>query len=369
MNRTFRWRRELTTRHHVANGAVESPPVEMMEWLRDRRVGVIAAEPVLSLHRVRLDSLRAAAGEWLLVDIPDGEEAKSLAVAEEVWRRLLAAGFARDDKLLAVGGGAVSDLVGFVAAGYLRGVEFALIPTTTLAQVDASVGAKSGVNLDGVKNVVGAFSPPAWVLADPAVLATESLRQRRSGLVEVLKLGCVRDTGLFDLTESQWKGLEAGEAQVLESVIARAVEAKLEVVEADPTEGDLRRVLNFGHTVGHALEAVDGERTLLHGEAVAWGMLFALGLSCRRAGLSRVEADRVATLLRQLDLPPLPQATVDELLEAISRDKKQSSDGLAWVLMSRMGRHRMDTSIEVSTLARELEAFLEDPWTRAVAER
>ena len=369
MNRTFRWCRESMTRHHVETGALERPPAEMVEWLRNRRVAVIAPQPVLSLHGDRLRRLRQAAGDWVSVNIPDGEAAKSLAVAEEVWRHLLVAGLGRDARLLALGGGAVSDLAGFVAAGYLRGVEFCLLPTTTLSQVDASVGGKSGVNLQGVKNIVGALHPPAWVLADPAVLATESRRQRRAGLVEVLKLACVRDAELFALVESGWERLLEGKEEVLDPVIAHAVEAKLRVVEADPAEADLRRVLNFGHTVGHALEATDTDGTLLHGEAVAWGMLFALGLSRRRLELSRVEAERVVTLLRELALPPLPQVTVDRLFEAISRDKKHTLDGLAWVLMEEMGRHRLCVDIGEQQVKRELKAFLDDPWGRAVAPR
>lgn len=362
MNTEFRWRHESVTRHLVAAGALADPPQDMLTWLRDRQACLIAPQPVVDLHLDRLRGLRQASAEWTLIPVADGEEAKSVAQAEALWQRLSAAGLGREARLLALGGGATTDLAGFVAATYLRGIEFALLPTTTLAQVDAAVGAKSGINLGGVKNVVGAFAPPAWVIADPEVLATEEPRQRAAGLVEVLKLACVDDVELFERIESDWALLLDGESGALEATIGRAVEAKLDVVRRDPDEQGLRRVLNFGHTLGHALESVDGGATLLHGEAVAWGVLFALRLSLRRGVLVPDAAARVAALVRRLELPPLPEVTVEALLEAMSRDKKQTRQGLVWVLMSGIGEHRLDADVEEGEVRVALQAFLADPW-------
>lgn len=365
MKSEFRWRHELVTRHLVAAGALAAPPQDMLTWLRDRHACLIAPQPVIDLHLDRLPALQQTAAKWTLIPVADGEEAKSIDQAEAVWRRLSEAGVGRDARLLALGGGATTDLVGFVAATYLRGVEFALLPTTTLAQIDAAVGAKSGVNLGGIKNVVGAFAPPAWVIADPEVLATEGPRQRAAGLVEALKLACVDDAELFECMESDWERLLDGESAVLEAVIGRAVEAKLDVVGRDPDERDLRRVLNFGHTLGHALESVDGGATLLHGEAVAWGVLFALHLSCSRGVLAPEAAARVAALLRRLELPRLPEVAVETLLEAMSRDKKQTRQGLVWVLMSGIGEHRLDAGVDEGEVRLALGAFLADPWRQS----
>lgn len=367
MKLELRWRREGATRHWVRSGALAEPPGEVLDWMRGRGVYLIASRAVLDLHLPRLEALESAAASWEVLTIPDGEAAKTVATAEELWRRLSDEAAGREVRIVALGGGATTDLAGFVANTYLRGVEFGLIPTTTLAQVDAAVGAKSGVNLAGVKNVVGVLAPPTWVIADPQVLGSEGARQRRAGLVEVVKLGCAFDRDLLERVEQSWPALAAGEPAGLEAVIAHAVAAKIEVVKRDPEESGLRRVLNFGHTLGHALEALDRGGGLLHGEAVAYGILFTLRLSRLRAGLSDDHSGRMLDLLRRLDLPPLPEFSPAEALSAMRRDKKMTSEGLVWVLVEGPGRHRFDSGLDPEWVEVQLRGFLHDPWMEAEA--
>ncbi len=371
MNYSSRWRREGVTRHVVEAGCLTHPPEGFLDWLEGRQAFLLTASSVASLHLERLDALRTKASAWAVLEIADGESAKSLSEAEGTWRRLAQGGATRECVILALGGGATTDLAGFVAASYLRGVEFALLPTTTLAQVDAAVGGKNGVNLGGIKNVVGAVAAPAWVLADSQVLATEDRRQRQAGLVEALKLGVVYDRKLFELVEGRWQDLLTGDADALQTVIARAVETKLRVVEQDLEERSLRRVLNFGHTLGHGLEAIDRGQTLLHGEAVAYGILFAFQLANalgtddaqgNATALQRQSQNRVASLLRDLDLTNLPELDVDDLLAAMAKDKKVTAEGVIWVLPNGVGNYCFHNGVESGLVRRELEKFLPNPW-------
>lgn len=224
-----------------------------------RRVLVLTDDGV---PRSYAETVCAACGQPYLVTIPQGEGSKSLARFEEVLARMLEAGFTRTDALVAVGGGVVGDLGGFAASAYMRGIDFYNIPTTLLSQVDSSVGGKTAVNLCGIKNCVGAFYPPRGVLIDPQVLATLAPRQVAAGMAEVIKMAACFDAPFFE-------DLEKGDL-AMEEVIARALAIKIRVVEADEKESGLRRVLNFGHTIGHGIESCGG---LLHGECVALGML------------------------------------------------------------------------------------------------
>jgi 3-dehydroquinate synthase len=263
--------------------------------------------------------------------------------------------------LLAFGGGSAGDLGGFVAGCFARGIACTQLPTTLLAQVDAAIGGKTAIDLPEGKNTVGVFHHPDLVVADPAWLATLPPRELRAGLVEAAKMAFLLDPPLFAQIEERLPALLAGDATALGEVAAAAAAVKVRVVEADPNEAGERALLNFGHTLGHALEAAAGYGGgLLHGEAVAGGMLFALRLA-RRRGLTEESAERLRRLLGQLELPPLPALRVGQVVELLGRDKKAREGGIGWVLPEGMGRGRWGVAVPADEVGAELASFLGSP--------
>jgi 3-dehydroquinate synthase len=284
-------------------------------------------------------SLTASGIRSDLVEVPAGEASKSVAQAERLWKELIELKSDRKTAIVAVGGGVIGDLAGFVAATFARGLAFVQIPTTLLAHVDSSVGGKVGVNLPTAKNIVGAFWQPAGVLIDLDTLATLPQREYRSGLAEVVKYGVILDADFFAYLEAHAAELAARDPAVLEHVISRSCRLKSDVVERDERElTGLRAVLNYGHTFCHAIETVSGYGTYLHGEAVAIGMVCASRLAER---MGRVGADltvRQVSLLASLGLPTvIGNLDPDALLEAMQRDKKTEHGQLRFVLPSRLG--------------------------------
>lgn len=366
---------EIRSQVFIGAGLLEDPPAEVLDWLDGRRVFVISSRELLDLHGPRLELFERRAAATIELEVPDGEACKNLDTAGWLWRELLDKGGKRDSRVIAFGGGSVGDLAGFVAGAFLRGIEFLQVPTTLLAQVDASVGGKTAIDLPGGKNTVGLFHHPPYVLADTSLLDTLSADERRSGLVEVVKMAALLDPGLFEFCEREAEALLAGEAGALATAVAGAVEAKCGVVEEDPTETRGRRqVLNLGHTLGHAIEKELNYGHLRHGEAVAYGTLFACRLARARGVMKPggTEGDIGERLLRLFDrfgLPRLPteKMTVDGLTAAMARDKKATRKGLTWVLPEALGVDVLDDGIGTDLVQRELEAFLEDPWAPAAA--
>lgn len=340
----------------VGPGALAAEASRLAQWWGERRLFVVSTPRVLALHGASLRRLFGSSPVHELA-VPEGEAAKTLDVAADLWRRMLRAGGKRDSRVLAFGGGSVGDLGGFVAACFLRGVELVQIPTTLLAQVDAAVGGKTGVDLPEGKNTVGAFHHPARVVADTGFLATLDRAEIRSGLVEVIKMAALLDPDLFGRVEASLPQLLDGEPEALAPVVAGAVQAKIRIVEEDPEESDRRRLLNFGHTLGHALEAAGGYTALRHGEAVAYGMLFALRLA-RRRGLEEDDQRRIERLLDRLQLPPLPGVAGGALLAAMRRDKKARESGLAWVLPRSLGAGQIVENVDWEEVETELAGFL-----------
>jgi 3-dehydroquinate synthase len=297
-----------------------------------------------------------------VLEVAEGEAAKTVATAERLWNAMLASGGKRDSRVVAFGGGSVGDLAGFAAGCFLRGVEFVQLPTTLLAQVDAAVGGKTGVDLPGGKNTVGLFHHPALVVCDTSLLGTLPREEVRSGLVEVAKMAALLDPDLFVRLEERLDGLFAGDAAELAPVVAAAVAAKAGVVERDPGEQDERRLLNFGHTLGHALEAAGAYQGLRHGEAVAYGILFALRLA-RPRGADPDLLARIPRLLARFSLPALPPLAVDPLVSLMARDKKVRESGLVWVLPRRWGEGWMAEGIGWAEISREMADFLQSPWS------
>jgi 3-dehydroquinate synthase len=284
-------------------------------------------------------SLADAGGEVEMLVVDAGEPSKCIEVANELWNMLLETGADRHSIVVAVGGGVVGDLAGFVAATFARGVPFLQVPTTLLAQVDSSVGGKVGINLPDAKNMVGAFWQPRGVLIDTDVLNTLPEREYRAGMAEVVKYGVVLDAEFFAYLEEHATDLIERRGEVLRHVVTRSCQLKAEVVSADPHERTGRRsVLNYGHTFAHALETVAGYGELLHGEAVAMGMMCAARLA---EGAGRVDApfvERQKALLAALGLPTdLPAVDPEKLIEAMQHDKKVEHGRLRFVLPARLG--------------------------------
>ena len=284
------------------------------------------------------DALNAAGWSASLHTVPAGEGSKALTVAGELYEALAEARLDRRSFVLALGGGVVGDLAGFIAATFLRGVDFVQAPTTLLAMVDSSVGGKVAINLPQGKNLVGAFYQPRIVIADTATLASLPEREFRAGVAEVIKYGVIHDAALFNELEQQLPALMARDAAVLARVIARCCEIKADVVSKDERESGLREILNFGHTVGHAIEAVTEYGRYLHGEALAIGMVAAARLSQKHGGLAAADTARIETLLRRAGFDLNPSDTPFEpLLDAMRSDKKARDGRLRFVLARRIG--------------------------------
>jgi 3-dehydroquinate synthase len=268
----------------------------------------------------------------------DAEAAKNLGTVEEIARKLVRAGADRKALLIAVGGGVVGDVAGFVAAAYLRGVPLVQVPTTVVAQVDSAVGGKAGVNLPEGKNLVGAFYPPRLVLVDPDVLSTLPEREFRGGLAEVIKYGVIADSKLFRFLEENIARILKRDARALQHVIRRSIEIKATVVSRDEKESGLREILNFGHTFGHALESATHYRRFQHGEAVALGMMCAALLGHEVLQTPADQVSRMVALIRRIGpFPTWPRISADRLLEAMGSDKKAKAGKLRFVLTPRLG--------------------------------
>jgi 3-dehydroquinate synthase len=307
-----------------------------------RRGVVIADTHVAPLHAAKvLASLAAGGFEASLITVPAGEPAKRLKTVQACYDQLAARRLERKSFIVALGGGVVGDLAGFAAATYLRGVPFVQVPTTLLAQVDSSVGGKVGVNLRAGKNLVGAFYQPRLVLCDLDTLATLPERELRAGLAEVIKYGIIHDARLFRRLERDLPKLAARDAETTGAVVARCCQIKAAVVSQDETESGRRAILNFGHTVGHALEAISAYGKYLHGEAVAIGMVAAARLSRAVLGLPEQDVARIERLVARAGLPASVELSARQrarLLGAMRLDKKVAGGELKFVLARRIGQ-------------------------------
>lgn len=329
------------------------------------RATLVTSEPLWHLYGEKAQaSLHNYGFESRRILIPDGEHAKSLAEVEAIYRELAEARHERGDPIIALGGGTVGDVAGFAAATWLRGVPVVQVPTTLLAQVDSAIGGKTGVNLKAGKNLVGAFWQPRLVVCDTHLVASLPRRQVASGLAEVVKYACIARPVLLDMVGERLTQLLGEPSRVEPDLVALCVGAKAEVVAADTREADRRRMLNFGHTYGHALEATLGYEKLLHGEAVALGMLVALELSLKHTGLAEPTVERVTALLREifrgLDFPDVPFASVTD---AMKRDKKVQAGRSIWVLLRALGEPVMHYLPDLSAVENAI-ARARTRWTR-----
>jgi 3-dehydroquinate synthase len=285
----------------------------------------------------------------------DAESAKNLGTVESVTRALVRSGADRASVLVAVGGGVVGDVAGFVAAAYLRGVALVHIPTTVVAQVDSSIGGKTGVNLPEGKNLVGAFYPPRLVISDPNLLRTLPEREFRGGIAEIVKHAIIADADMFGYLEKNISRLLRRERRVLDELIPRNVQIKASIVSRDERESGLREILNFGHTFAHALENITSYRRYQHGEAVAWGMM-AAALLGHEAGMTCAnDVSRIVALVRRIGpLPPWPEASAKALINAMRSDKKARAGKLRFVLSPRIGKANSYDNVSIEALERVL---------------
>jgi 3-dehydroquinate synthase len=309
--------------------------------------------------RAALKSLAASGFEPVLVTVPAGEKSKRIAVVEQCYDELAAHRLERKSFIVALGGGVVGDLAGFVAATYLRGIPFVQVPTTLLAQVDSSVGGKTGVNLKAGKNLVGAFYQPRLVLCDLDTLKTLPKREYVSGLAEVIKYGIIYDAVLFAQLEHNLPKLLQRDAATLAAVVARCCEIKAEVVGEDETEGGLRAILNFGHTIGHAIENSSGYGKFLHGEAISIGQVAAAKLSHKILGLPSGDVARIEKLFIHAGLPVKFKANAGQrkkLFTAMQLDKKVCGGEVKFVLADKLGRVKFGCKVPAGVIDQVLEA-------------
>jgi 3-dehydroquinate synthase len=319
--------------------------------ITDANVDQRYAEPIAA-------ALSDAGCEIDLLIVDAGEPTKSVDTAVELWERMLDEGTDRTSTVVAVGGGVIGDLAGFVAATFARGLAFVQVPTTLLAQVDSSVGGKVGINLPGAKNMVGAFWQPRGVLIDVDVLSTLPDREFRAGLAEVVKYGVIQDAEFFAYLEKNAAKINARDASALTYIVERCCRLKADVVEQDEREETGRRaILNYGHTFCHAFEAATGYNQLLHGEGVAIGMLCASRLAERMGRVDAAFTKRQYDLLQAFGLPTaVPEVSHDELIELMYRDKKVERGKLRFVLPSRMGHVETVPGVEVDDILMALGA-------------
>ena len=327
----------------VGVGALAALGPEMLKCKVGRKVVLVTDAGVARLHATHVvQSLDRAGFDTVQVHVPEGEEAKRLDIAATVWERLLDAGCDRTSTVVALGGGAVGDLAGFVAATYMRGMNFVQVPTTLLAQVDASIGGKTAIDHPRGKNLIGAFHQPRAVIVDPSVLTTLSDREFRSGLAEVIKHGIVLDAGYFQDLESNVPSLLARDLTVLERTVVGSCRLKAQVVEQDEHDAELRWVLNYGHTIGHALEAATGFRRWVHGEAVSLGIVAESRLAERLGICSPDTAGRQRRLLGAVGLPVSGlQVDPERVMNALSRDKKSRDGRTPFVFAPQIGFFRI----------------------------
>jgi 3-dehydroquinate synthase len=339
---------ELGTRSyliHVSAGGIVKLGERMRALELGGRVAIITNPNVDRLYGNRVRKSLADAGfQPTTIEIPDGEEHKNLAWVAFIYERMIEARLERGSVVVALGGGVVGDVAGFAAATFLRGIDLVQVPTTLVAQIDSSIGGKTGVDLAAGKNLIGAFHHPRLVVADIDALKTLPPRELRAGLAEVIKTGIILSPELVRFLEENHRAVLALDEDALLFLVESCAQLKALVVAEDETEGDYRAILNFGHTIGHAVETLTEYRSFLHGEAVALGMAFAVRLSTHRGLLARQEADRMIDLMSLYGLPTeLPKDLSHSALAlAVESDKKRAQGRVKFVCIEEIGRTRFE---------------------------
>ncbi len=340
---------------YIGNALLEQVDL-LLPHLPQKRVAIVTNTTVAPLY---LDQFRRALERHgicsVAIILPDGEDHKNWQTLNLIFDALLEQRCERKTTLIALGGGVIGDLTGFAAATYLRGVPFIQIPTTLLAQVDSSVGGKTGINHPLGKNLIGAFYQPRMVLTDSATLTTLPDRELRAGIAEVIKYGLIRDADFFMWLEQNITGLITRNADILNKAICRSCEIKAEIVAADEREGGVRALLNLGHTFGHAIENAMGYGVWLHGEAVAAGTIMAANLSKQLEFINESDFERICSIFQKIGLPvSAPKLSPDDYLSLMKLDKKVEEGRIRFILLKRIGEAMMSHDIPASTLRETL---------------
>lgn len=324
----------------IAQGLLSSLAETLAQLDVTGQVGLVSTAHIHDLYGGTVESALTGSGcQVTTALVPDGEPAKNLATVSKLYDTFLEAGLDRSSTLVALGGGVVGDMTGFVAATLFRGIPFVQIPTTLLAMVDASIGGKTGVNHSHGKNLIGAVHQPKAVCIDPDLVKSLPRNELTSAFAEILKAGAIADSGFFHHLAANLEAIiDLADMPLLEEVITRACRIKAQVVSTDEREGGQRRILNFGHTLGHALEASLGYGTLRHGEAVAMGMVGAGYLSTLITGFPPADLDLLTAAVEQLDLPKLPPVDPQTVVTFLRRDKKVRHGVPHFVLLESLGR-------------------------------
>jgi len=342
---------------YIGSGLLNQPDL-YTQHIKAKQVVVVTNETIAPLYLdTILKNLQRFDVETVI--LPDGEQFKTLETVTHIFDKLLVSKFSRNATLIALGGGVIGDMGGFAAACYQRGISFLQIPTTLLAQVDSSVGGKTGVNHPLGKNMIGAFYQPECVIADTDVLDTLDDRQLSAGLAEIIKYGLIRDAEFFEWLENNINALLARDKQALSYAIERSCLNKAEIVAVDETETGVRATLNLGHTFGHAIETGTGYGTYLHGEAVAIGTCQAADLSRKKGWLNDADVERIIQLFKQCKLPIYPPKEIDSdrFLELMAVDKKNVDGQIRLILLTKIGVATLPTDVDKMLLIQTLKTY------------
>ena len=343
----------------IEKGLLTNLPELLKPMNQGQKWVIFSQNEIISLYGNSLyKGLKSAGFQVELVVLPDGEKAKSLNELEGIFSQLIGMDCDRSSTFLALGGGVVGDATGFIAASFMRGVDYIQIPTTLLAMVDSSIGGKTGVNLPDGKNLVGAIWQPKAVVIDIELLKSLQEREITSAMGEVLKYGAILDRNLFEVVAEKLNDiLNLSKPELLTEVIGRCAKLKADVVVEDEREGGKRRILNFGHTIGHALETHFGFETLRHGEAIAYGMLAAGKLSNEDGRLEIEDFELLQTTIKKLPLPKLPEFDAENILKIMQRDKKVKDRKINFVLLEAIGKTVIVDSIEKESIIKAMESL------------
>ena len=343
----------------IEKGLLTKLPELLKPMNQGQKWVIFSQNEIISLYGNSLyKGLKSAGFQVELVVLPNGEKAKSLNELEGIFSQLIGMDCDRSSTFLALGGGVVGDATGFIAASFMRGVDYIQIPTTLLAMVDSSIGGKTGVNLPDGKNLVGAIWQPKAVVIDIELLKSLQEREITSAMGEVLKYGAILDRNLFEVVAENLNDiLNLSKPELLTEVIGRCAKLKADVVVEDEREGGKRRILNFGHTIGHALETHFGFETLRHGEAVAYGMLAAGKLSNEDGRLEIEDFELLQTTIKKLPLPKLPEFDAENILKIMQRDKKVKDRKINFVLLEAIGKTIIVDSIEKESIIKAMESL------------
>ena len=326
-------------------------------WNQGQKWVVVTQQCIYQLYETVLDSLRDSGYSIDVIIVPGDESAKNIRYAEQVWTQMVELGCDRSSTLIALGGGVVGDLGGFVAASYMRGIPYVQIPTTLLAMLDSAIGGKTAINLAAGKNLVGAIYQPKTVLVDPGFLTTLPERNVISSLGEVVKYGFIRDQSIFTIIDQQFDDVLGMDPRLLNELIVKSCQIKAQIVSNDQFELGERKLLNFGHTIGHALETLQGFTGLYHGEAVLYGMKCANYISHIKGLLSTQEYEQAQALLNRFPLPDLKSWSAEDVLKIVAHDKKYINGTLSFILLDSIGNAVISTDVSEAEIVDSLSVL------------